>query len=259
MRVTDQPLYDFGFAQFYRALANATNLPLTSYKSRGMMMLRDDYIALSDEMEDNTKQGQFAWSTAWDFPQIYQLKPGIADYTTEDLQQVKKGRAMGMKTVVRRYKGAGDFLTVVAPTPVNAQAQPYGALVNGEYVFMSDGSQSYAQGTVRFQGTAGYARKNQLALFEGTEIGLDGFLLQRSGGDFGVSADASQRFITGRIVGRDGGQILMTPPAGFDATKARVQIDGKAVQSTIVKGAISFPVTIALSDGAKSYRIDFGG
>ena len=64
---TDQPLYDFDFAQFYRAVADPVTAAMTGYRSRGMMMLRDDFIALYDEVDPGVSS-QFTWVTQSDFP-----------------------------------------------------------------------------------------------------------------------------------------------------------------------------------------------
>ena len=50
-------LYNFGFAQFYRAVADASASP---YKARGVMMLRGDYIAMCDTV-DPGHEGRFNW------------------------------------------------------------------------------------------------------------------------------------------------------------------------------------------------------
>ncbi|MDQ3621876.1 MAG: hypothetical protein M3463_05205, partial [Verrucomicrobiota bacterium] len=83
-RDTDQPLYDFGFAQFYRAMANPNAGGKAGYKSRGMMMVRGDYVVLSDEVEGEP-EGQLVWANAWEMPQIYQLKPGV-EFATDKHQ-----------------------------------------------------------------------------------------------------------------------------------------------------------------------------
>ncbi len=146
----------------------------------------------------------------------------------------------------------------MAPEAVEARKEPFGALINREYVFVSDEPQKYEQGGAMFSGTAGYARADQLALFEGDAIGIDGFLLRREGGNFGVSAELSGETVRGRIAGRAGGRVWVTLPGGFDAAKVRVAIGGKPVASTAASGAVSFAATISQADGFKSYEIEFG-
>lgn len=58
--VASNVLYDFGFAQFYRAAAVNRN-GTSPYLSRGVMMVRGDYIAVHDEMNSGA-EGKFNWA-----------------------------------------------------------------------------------------------------------------------------------------------------------------------------------------------------
>jgi len=256
---TDQLLYDFDFAQFYRQpqFVKPGGLP-APYLARGVMLLRDDYLVLSDEVKDDTVAGTFNWVSVYDLPQIYQLKPGapVVNAIARDAQPPRVGNPDRIGNV-RSYSGKGDFLTVVAPSELKAVATPFGATVNGEYVFASQQPQDITEGTAVFKGTYGYARPNQLALFMGDKIGLNGFTLSRDGGDFGASAAAESNKITGRIVGRSGGKISIVPPTGFDAAKASVMLGGQPIPHTVEHGAIVFSVDIAQKDGLKNYAITF--
>ncbi|MCX7011057.1 MAG: hypothetical protein NTW86_00570 [Candidatus Sumerlaeota bacterium] len=250
---TDQLLYDFGFAQFYRQPAKEGE----AYRARGVMLLRDDYLVLSDEVQDAAVPGAFNWATLFEPPQIYQLKPGAIVQEKATRDKVRPGQDVRTGKVFS-YSGKGDFLTVVAPAAVTAVATPFGATVNGEYVFASQKPQTVAQGTVVFSGNYGYARPNQLALFQGTRIGIDGLELRREGGDFGLSAEAEKNRIVGRIVGRGGGKVFVLPPKGLDSAGASVRVNGKPVPHTIEQRAVAFLVDIAQKDGLKSYEIRFG-
>jgi hypothetical protein len=251
---TDQLLYDFGFAQFYREPGAEGD----NYVARAIMLLRDDYLAVSDEVKGPEIPGTFNWASLYGVPQIYQLKPGapMVEKVSHDPQPVHKGNPDRIAQV-KSYSGKGDFLTIIAPDKVDASATPSGALVNGEHVFAAQSPETVTEGKASFSGTYGYARAGQLALFQGTSIGLEGFTLKRDGGDFGVSAAVDQNKITGRIVGRSGGKILITPPAGLDASRAAVSIDGKTVPATADQGAVVFSVDIAQKDGLKNYEIQF--
>jgi hypothetical protein len=251
---TDQLLYDFDFAQFYRQPGKEGD----DYLARGVMLLRDDYLVLSDEVRDATIPGTFNWVNVYDLPQIYQLKPGAPMVNKISIDPKKAHPTDPVRTAqLRSYSGQGDFLTVVAPDAVTAVATPFGATVNGEYVFASQKPEDIAQSSVVFTGNYGYARPNQLALFQGAKIGLDGFVLSRNGGDFGVSAAAEPNKITGRIVGRSGGKISVVPPAGLNPASASVTIGGKPVAHTVEQGAITFSVEIAQGYGLKNYTITF--
>jgi len=252
---TDQLLYDFDFAQFYRQPGQKDD----AYRARALMLVRDDYLVVSDEMKSPETSATFRWVNLFDLPEIYQLKPGakMEESTFADNVRLRPGETERMYKR-RIFSGQGDFLTLVAPAPVTATATPYGATVmNGEYIFASQKSKEIKQGQVVFSGTYGYARANQLALFQGTKIGLEGFSLMREGGDFGISAVAEPGKIIGRIVGRSGGKVFIVPPGGQDKTKASVAIAGQPVPHTIERGAIAFPVEITQREGLKNYEIVF--
>ena len=109
-----------------------------------------------------------------------------------------------------------------------------------------------------FSGKYGYARPNQLALFQGTRIGLGGFELRREGGDFGLSAAMENGRIAGRIVGRSGGRFLWFHRQDLIWRGAAVTVNGKPVPHAVEQGAIAFLVDIAQQDGLKNYEIQFG-
>lgn len=251
---TDQPLYDFGFAQFYRALAEK---PDAVYRSLGMMMLRDDYVVLQNDVTDPATPGQFVWANTSALPNIQQLKPG-ATATEETIEEDAKHHT-GRTLKVRRYTGKGDFLTLVSADPVKAEATPFGARVaDNEYIFCAGSTVNYNENDVIFSGTAGYVRPNQLALFEGTRIGWKGWRIDRDGGDFGISAELSENKVTGRIVGRKGGKVTVTLPDGVSARTAKVVVNDKPVAATTEEKTIVFEASIAQRDGYKTYSIVFG-
>jgi len=77
-----------------------------------------------------------------------------------------------------------------------------------------------------FTGKAGYARPNQLALFEGSQLALMDFQVRRSG-DFALSAAVIDSGVSGRIAGRAGGHACVAPPTAFDPMQAQVEISGR--------------------------------
>lgn len=153
--------------------------------------------------------------------------------------------------------GPGDEFHIVAPNPLTVAAQTYGAVVNGsEYVFQSDTDQTVQDEVVSFNGKVGYAQSNELALFDGTKIGYDGFVLERMGGEFGVSAKRiNHTSITGRFAGLSGGTVTVTPPSGFSFDNSEVKVNGVAVPATVTNGSISFDAAVAQSDGYKTFTI----
>jgi hypothetical protein len=154
--------------------------------------------------------------------------------------------------------GPGDEHHIVATAPLSVTSAVYGAIINDgtEIVFNSDTEQLVDSGIFRFSGKVGYARSDELALFEGNHVGYDGFLLERLGGDFGVSAHrVNNQRIEGRIAGKSGGTVAITPPEGFSYEQLQVLVDGVPVPHAIVDRSIRIDVAIAQSDGYKSFVI----
>lgn len=65
-----------------------------------------------------------------------------------------------------------DFLTAVAPSAVTVTASPFGATVNGEYVFASQKPETITEGTAVFSGSYSYAHANQPARFQSARNSL---------------------------------------------------------------------------------------
>jgi len=257
-------LYDFDFAQFYRVRGGGeedtkSRRGIEGYLARAVMLLRDDYLVISDEVESPETKGRFSWVSCFDLPDIFQLRPGAPEqkdkYVDKPPYHDEDGQRIGQ---IRFYEGKGDFLTVVAPPKAvnKADAKPYGAIVNGEQVFASQKPVRVNADGVQFEGTYGYARANQLALFIGDKIGLGGFTLARKGGDFGASASLEENSVVGRIVGRNGGSLTVTVPAGFaKGSSIQVLFDGKPIEAKIDGNSITFSFDITQRDGYKVYEI----
>jgi hypothetical protein len=126
-----------------------------------------------------------------------------------------------------------------------------------EYVFYTSdkgAAQNVDDGLAAFEGVWGYARENQLAVFKGTKVAYDGFAIEKSGGDFGVSAEYKDGKITGRYAGTAGGSVAIALPQGF--TPAKVTVDGAEVPNAIQGTAAEFEISVAQTDGVKSYVIE---
>jgi hypothetical protein len=175
------------------------------------------------------------------------------------IQHASAFNRLPMPHVYPVKSGTGDQLHIVAPKAHQVQSKPYGALIDGkEYVFCSATEVQASDGPAAFIGTAGYARENQVALFQGTRIGMGGLELRRDGGDFGLSAALEKNRIVGRIVGRSGGKVFVVPPGGLNLPGASVTVNGKPVPHTVEQGAVAFLVDIAQKDGLTNYVIHFG-
>ena len=240
---TDQPLFDFGDVQFYRAVASPEHAGRTAYHSRGILLVRDEYIAVFDDVEGRAG-GRFTWSSGGTMPEILQLQPGVKPHESSTES-------------VRRYDGRGDFLTLVAPAAINAKATRAGAVVGRERLLFADQEIDVSHKGLKFRGRVGLARPGRLALFDGTRLGLDGLEIVREGGDFGVSVTLGDGEVTGRVAGRRGGTVALRLPVRFKPAKVRVDVDGRRVDSTVRDGAIRFAVAVSQREGYKRFRVRF--
>lgn len=195
------PLYDFGFAQSATLYAHPSIA--NTYRSRSILQSGADYIAVFDDVANNSTESRFSWFTGRedDFPFIYQLTPGVS-FTDADLRPSQssyhKDPAV-LPTKGRYYDGKGDFLTIVTHLPNTKVARTtYGAQVQlrdgtTDHVFRSDTIVRYKQNGLVFAGTSGIIKEIapgqfQGALFDGSELGAGPLRIQMdTGGNTGIS------------------------------------------------------------------------
>ncbi len=244
---TDQLLYDFDFVQFYKSPG------IEPYLARAMMMVKDEYIAIFDEVAADAT-GEFVWANVFEMPQIYQVKPGAAmtEYTAVE-PPPRPGKPAARKVTCRKYTGKGSFLTIVAPSALKAVATQYGASVNDQHVFLTAEAQDFTTGDLQFQGRSGYAARDHLALFDGTVLRMGKNTVRREGGDFGVSAVWMPDGVEGRIVGRDGGTVTLSIPDGIKTVSG--DLAGEALKLEQAGNRVKFTITIAQKDGSKPFKI----
>ena len=153
--------------------------------------------------------------------------------------------------------GPGDQFHLVAPQKIAAAAMPGGAKVgNDEFVMAADEPQSVTQPGLVFNGKVAYARPGELALFEGTNLEMNGLGLSRTEGDFGASVkQTSPKSLEGRVAGRAGGTLRVHLPPSFPADSLKVTCDGHEVPVNIQNGIMSIPVEIKQADGFKAFSI----
>ena len=159
----------------------------------------------------------------------------------------------------------GDQLHIVSPLgkPVSADTNySWGAKITNntaaEYVFYKApgiAASSVNELDAVFEGHWGYARANQLAVFKGTKVGFNGFVIEKTGEDFGVSAEYAANEITGRYAGTAGGTVTITLPAGFGGSGVTLDIDGTTIPLTPVLGRVTFSVNISQPDGTKEFTL----
>ncbi|TXK84476.1 PA14 domain-containing protein [Paenibacillus sp. N3.4] len=363
----DGVLYNFGFGQYYKALANAGNAP---YLSRGVLMIRNDYIGIYDDLSNTTSDGTFQWvnremglkaqyynnsdftdlrateidstrfpgsgswgtavpnpsldpdtySVVWTgeilpkYSQAYTFSVSVAagdkakiyvnnvlvvdtsagttspvTLTASQFYDIRIEYAHNTGSASLKWnwssasqpnatvegtfylfheldqtpniytvkEGPGDELHIVSPGVLSVTNAVYGAIINGnEYLFASDTTQNVDSGSVVFQGKVGYAKAQQVALFEGTKIGYNDLVLEKSNGDFGASAeviDAST--VKGRIAGSSGGTMTITLPAAFSTSGIAVKVNDSTVSHTLSGNKVTFHAAIVQSEGTKTFTI----
>ncbi|MFD2329928.1 discoidin domain-containing protein [Cohnella sp. GCM10020058] len=371
----DGVLYDFDFAQYYKAAAMNNNY--NNYLSRSVMMVKNKYLAVYDDMNNTTQNGTFYWNNNSSraakmdyyndttFTNLYYttisgarfevdmagdkdsdtLPPGIGSSYSIRWTSKLKAPASGtfqfynstvgaanqlkiwvggtlvynsvgnVKTNVALTAGAeydfkaeyvhnsgapfagktnytngtntyelganlelihyfdapaiqtvkdgpGDELHIVEPRTASAYtitSKTYGAKLGNEYVIDTDTTANTTDGSIVINGKVAYANAGELALFDGTKVGYGDFVLERSGGSFGVSAKlASSYLIEGRYAGTSGGTVKVTLPAGFATAKLKVTANGVVVPAALSGRTVTFAVAVAQSDGTKRYTISSG-
>ncbi len=226
---TDGVLYNFGPIQFYRA-----NSSRDDYLNRDVMMVRDDYIAIFDNIRNETK-GTFNWvNPIGSMPYIHKIKDGEGD----NLHIVE----------------ASEY------TNYQAAKMDFGAKLrnNGtnEYIIMNENDISIQTDELSFKGRSAYANKHQLAMFEGESLTYGDITIKRNGGSFGLNADIKNgNQIFGRIVGRKGGEVEITLPENFQINSMEVHCNGKRIPFEISNQTIAFQVEIGIQDFYKPYAI----
>jgi len=232
VHATDGVLYNFGDVQFYRA--NGSN---PAYRSRDVLLVGDDYLALRDRVVGNTS-GKFHWvNPIGEMPAIHSVRNGPGDNLHVVEPRVEPGYA-------------------VAPTVFGAQLTKSG---HTEYLCMTEAEVNFANGEFMFRGRTGYARQGVLALFEGQAISFGGFELEIVDGDFGASVKLGANVIQGRLAGRRGGRLRITPPREFSIAGKEVQVNGRPVPFQTDGKTFLFEVGISAGDGYKIFRIADSG
>ncbi len=231
---TDGILYNFDEVQFYRANGSSPD-----YHSRDVMMVRNDYIAIYDNVREGVI-GEFLWSNPyWDMPTIHAVA-----------------------------EGSNDNLHIVEPrtSPVySIEKTLYGSVLRKEesieHVFMSDKKQSIKQKDTFFRGQTAYARRGLLAIFEGNFLRLKDFSMEILGEGFGASATIeADGNVRGRISGNGSGEIILTLPKGIKTNNRSVYINGEKVDHLTKGRWIKFNFQVSVKDGYYStYDIIFNG
>lgn len=237
---------------------------VTTYTTSSFPAVADRYYALQVEYAhtDATVNAQptLRWQSAHAGNAVIPLLR--AYYRIGDLPDASPADA----SIYSIKGGTGDILNVVAGDPLasatalTSGGKTVGTKVNGaEYAYTSDAAFTYADAASGFTGKIGYARDNELAIFDGTAVHYGSFAIALpAGAAFGASAQKrDDDNIVGRIAGTATAQtVTVSAPSGFHLSGGvSVTIDNAPVTATVYGGSISFPVTVAPADGYKTYAI----
>ena len=212
-------LYDFGFVGQYTIPGNEGYDAWGQngdYRRRCVTLVDRDFLVIFDNVRDQTVAGDFRWFNRADgpLPHIVQVKPGVRGVPVDNNYADSRNKTQTPACRGLSFSGSGDFLTVVSHKAVEAVATEYGTLVNGVHkVFYRDTPLEFHEQQELFAGTAGYISGTKAALFDGTRIGLRGFVFEKppraaGEGNFGFGVE-----IRGprEIVGRSSGQAARSP------------------------------------------------
>jgi hypothetical protein len=205
-----RPMYDLGVAQFAEVLARP-GYSTPEYVSRSVLLAGHDYFVLYDDVYNEQVKHRLSWfvRNGKEFPNIGIVRP----------KQVQRTELQTGSTKGRWYDGVGDSMVVVSHrNDVVAESIAFGARVRGDgiddLVFRDPAGIHYAGQGVRFDGTAGIVRKNEIAIFHGTRIAAGGVTMETTDLDLGISATLSADSLSGayyathpssvRITGKDG-------------------------------------------------------
>jgi hypothetical protein len=228
-------LYDFEFAQFVRTPPGDGR-----YRSRWVMMVRDEFVAIYDEVEDDYVEGTFQWVNE------------------------TEGASFPLPAIHAAKTGPGHQLHIVEPreqAALEVEATEYGARAGDTLVFVSATDIHYETDDVTFDGRCGFAGPDELALFEGTCLRC-GALAIDVDGDFGASVrlydDGS---VGGRVAGRSGGMLRLALPASCAVTGASAVLTYRRGEEVRVRptvgldNSLQFEIGVSQSDGYVEFSI----
>jgi len=226
----DELLHNFHEAQFYRA-----NGSHEVYKWRGVMMRRNDYLAVYDRVADDQAKGEFQW---------------INEASRYD-------QPLPMPQITAIKDGPGDQLHIVSPEPVRTRTTDYGVIVNDrDHVLFTAEAVSIDRDGLRFKGRTGLASDDAVYLFEGEHLFYNDLGVSREGGDFGVGVWYDGKgAVDGRIVGRRGGRLAVRLPRTPRGGSVNVEVAGEPVASEVEGRTVWFAFEITGADGYKALRI----
>jgi hypothetical protein len=239
------PLYDAGFAR--EATVYARKYVSDAYRSRSVLQSGADYIAIFDDVADDTIRGRFSWFVGKEdaYPFIYQLSPGASpvDAAIAPSKSSYHTDSQVLPVKGRYYDGAGDFLTIVTHRAgLKTSKTNYGCDVlfeNGDNdkVFRSGSPVRYQNDGIAFSGTCGLikiaanGKEMAAALFAGSEImAADLKVLLQNEQATAISFQAAANGYTGKYQSRTS-QIVSFHPAKEASPALQFYIDGTAIET----------------------------
>jgi hypothetical protein len=253
-----RPLYNLGVAQFAEIRAREGRDAAYSwpdYKSRSILLSGADYFVVYDDVYSGQVRTRFSWFTGIreELPFFHWVRGGISGN--------RGGRSPGagytkIETEVTKgfwAEGSNDSMVVVTHKPgLEVKATNYGAYVKGtnfiDQVYRDEDGINYKEGARSFIGTSGILRERngvkELAIFNGTQIGAEGFNLSVSHSELGVSAIFTRtEEITGITYTEKPGTLTLewsgTLPSGavyIDGAKQNGMVSGNSITINIPTG-----------------------
>ena len=193
-------LYDFAFVGQYTIPGNEGYDAWGQngdYRRRCVTLVDRDCLVIFDQVRDPSVAGDFRWFNRadWKLPNIVQVKPGARGVPVDNDYADPRNKTQTPACRGLSFQGKGDFLTVVSHKAVQAVPTDYGTLVNGVHkVFYRAAPLQFRDHQEVFEGTAGYLSGGKAALFDGTRLGLRGFVFEKvrraaSEGNFGFAVE----------------------------------------------------------------------
>lgn len=183
-----EPLRDFPAVKQVKLLAGDTIRDY--YKYRRVWLVETDYAVMYDAVTHMRALGRFLWTVneREEFPEIWQLVPGVKPVETQDLaQQYRAGNGDGhrldpkLRSKSVYYEGNGNFLTIVSHRKdIRVQREEYGAIAElpnrVDHLFEDEAKIRFQKDELSFDGYSGMVSiykdgTVRGALLEGRRIG----------------------------------------------------------------------------------------
>jgi hypothetical protein len=201
MNELERPLYDLSIGQFAEITSSKkTGYSWPEYQSRSIMLVRNDYFIVYDDIFNNNIGTRFSWFTHLmeNLPEITVIKSAGLGFD-HIKWNVEKTEHIGKWSKGVWYDGMGDMMTFVSHKKgFNIVPVFYGCIITSkegakDYIFRNDIPVEVDENGCLFTGTAGFIRswnadRQEMSLFHGTKIGNRDFEIHTPDQDAGINA-----------------------------------------------------------------------